>query len=262
MKNVKRGTFNTPPSMKYYLPILLSFAVSLHAQTVAQSWEFTEDGTGAASLLSESGTTTTFYGSDAATSDGGLTIGRASGSSGDVSIGGSFSEADTATLTLSVTLVGMDVAVGGTTDKFNINLRNDASNTKYANLSLTEHTSGLRAVTQAGVAGVAVASNTTGPITYGLTLDFQNDSYTTWIGTPESDNSTWSNRFNAYTGEWDIGTNTIDALQWNISDYTNNNFVILDQVQISTVAVPEPQAYGLIAGALILGAAVWQRRKS
>ena len=78
----------------------------------------------------------------------------------------------------------------------------------------------------------------------------------------QSDNSTWANRFNAPTGTWDIGASVIDGLQWSVTDYTNSNYAILDQVQISTVAVPEPQAYGLIAGALILGAAVWQRRKS
>ena len=248
---------------KHYLPLLIGFAVSLQAQSVAQSWEFTEDGTGIASLLSESGTPATFFGTDAAASDGGFTIGRLNGNSGDVSIGGSFSEADTATMTLSVTLAGMDVSAGGTSDLFKINLRNDTSNTKYASLSMTEHTAGLRIVTENGVAGVAVAASSTGPITYGITLDFQNDTYTTWIGTPESDNSTWANRFNAtYTGTWDIGASVIDGLQWSVTDYTNSNYAILDQVQISTVAVPEPQAYGLIAGALILGAAVWQRRKS
>jgi hypothetical protein len=251
--------------MKHYLLIFLSLVVSLHAQTIAQSWEFTEDEAGLAGLLSESGTSTTFFSTDATASDGGHTIGRANGNSGDVSIGGSFGEADTATMTLSVTLVGMDVSdpLSADNDLFKINLRNDASNTKYASLSMTEHTAGLRIVTENGVAGVAVASPTTGPITYGITLDFQNDTYTTWIGTPESNNSTWANRFGAtYTGDWDIGTNVIDGLQWSVSDYTNDNYVILDQVQISTVAVPEPQAYGFMVGALILGAALWQRRKS
>ena len=246
---------------KYLITLLLSLAVSLHAQTVAQSWEFTEDGSGAASLLSESGTPTTFFGTDAALSDGGFTVGRANGNSGDVSLGGSFSEATTSTLTLSVSLIGMDVAVGGTSDLFKINLRNDASNTKYASLSMTEHTAGLRIVTEAGVAGVAVASNTTGPITYGITLDFLNDTYTTWIGTPTSDNSTWANRFNAtYAGAWDIGTNVIDSVQWSITDYTNANFVTLDQVQVSTVAVPEPHTYSVIIGLIAVGAVLLRRR--
>ncbi|NCG08478.1 MAG: hypothetical protein GWO81_02735 [Verrucomicrobia bacterium] len=244
------------------LPLVLGFAASLQAQTVTQVWNFNEDGEGLASLNSESGTNTTFFGSDAVASDGGLTINRASGNSGDISIGGSFNQANTSTLTLSVVLTSMDVAVGGTTDFFKINLRNDASNTKYASLSMTEHTAGLRIVTDAGVAGVAVASNTTGPITYGLTLDFLSDTYTTWIGTPTSNNSTWANRFGAaYTGTWDIGTETIDGLQWSVSDFSNANTIILDQVQISTVAVvPEPQTYAVIAGVLAIGAVVLRRR--
>lgn len=243
------------------LPLALGFAASLQAQTISQVWNFNEDGDGLASLNSDSGTNATFFGSDAVASDGGLTVGRLNGNSGDVSIGGSFSQSTTSTLTLSVSLIGMDVAVGGTADFFKINLRNDASNTKFASLSMTEHTAGLRIVTDSGVAGVAVASNTTGAITYGLTLDFINDTYTTWIGTPTSSNSTWANRFNAtYTGAWDIGSNVIDSVQWSVTDYTNANFVTLDQVQVSTVAVPEPHTYSFIISVLAIGAVVLRRR--
>jgi hypothetical protein len=155
----------------------------------------------------------------------------------------------------------MDVSVGAANDLFKINLRTDSANTKRASLSLTEHTTGLRIVTDAGVAGIAVGAPSTGAITYGLTLDFLNDTYTTWIGTPTSGNSTWANRFGAgYTGAWDIGTEVIDGLQWSVTDYSNANSVILDQIQISTTAIPEPQTYGLLAGILVIGAVVLRRR--
>ena len=256
--------------MKYLIYPLLTLALTLHSQTVSQSWEFTEDGiTGFTDLISEEGTNATFLGTDTVANDGGFTISRGAGNSGDVSLGGSFSEANTSSLTLSITLASMNVGTaGGTNDFFKVNLRNDASNTRYGGISLTEHTAGLRLIADKGdqttaVAGVAVGAPSTPAITYGITYDFLNDIYTTWIGTPTSDQSTWNNRFNAnYTGAWNIGTNVMDSVQWSISDFTNANVAVIDQVQISTTPVPEPQAYASLVGILVLGAALLRRFRS
>lgn len=256
--------------MKYLTYPLLTLALTLHSQTVSQSWEFTEDGTtGFTDLISEEGTNATFLGTDTVEYDGGFTISRNAGNSGDVSLGGSFSEANTSSLTLSISLISMDLTAGGSGDFFKVNLRNDATNTRYGGISLTEDTAGLRLIAVKGdggttaVAGVAVgAPPSTSAITYGITYDFLNDTYTTWIGTPTSDQSTWSNRFNNYTGAWNIGTNVIDAVQWGISDFTNANVAVIDQVQISTIPIPEPQAYASLVGILVLGAALWRRFRS
>lgn len=254
--------------MKYLTYPLLTLALTLHSQTVSQSWEFTEDGTtGLADIISEQGTNATFLGTDTVANDGGFTISRNAGNSGDVSLGGSFSQANTSSLTLSISLISMDLTAGGSGDFFKVNLRNDATNTRYGGISLTEHSAGLRLIADEGdettaLAGIAVSASSTSAITYGITYDFLNDTYTTWIGTPTSDQSTWSNRFNNYTGAWNIGTNVIDAVQWGISDFTNANVAVIDQVQISTIPIPEPQAYASLVGILVLGAALWRRFRS
>lgn len=258
--------------MKNY-SLLVASAVacsSLSAQIVIQEWNFTEDGSGLANRVSEQGLNAQFFDDpDPVAFDGGVTVQTASGFSGDRPLGISLSKANATSITISATIASFDfeTAQDGATDyKFGIRLRDDATNTTFADLQFAEQDANdrVRLLGQA-TAGVAINDDiSASPITYGITLDLVNDTYTYWIGTPTSGAETWESRFAAYTGALDISTiagGVIDAVQWSGQGDAGADQFVIDQVQVSYVAIPEPSSYALIFAGAVAVFVVWRRKK-
>lgn len=232
---------------------ILSFASLFAAATlhcngavVLQEWNFTEDGSGIASQDSEQGLAVQFFGSPDPTSfDGGLTVTRGDGSSGDRPLGITLNDATTSKLYISVTLASFDFSAGTSDQGLSVRVRNDAANSIGAQVDFVKQdaNSRMRILGQA-VGGIAIdAESSASSFTYGMTLDFVNDTYTYWIGSPSSGSETWVSRFANHTGTIsNLGVTDLDAVQWSISNSTSGNQFVIDQIQISYDAIPEPTA--------------------
>ncbi len=250
------------------LTSLFTFGASAYAQTVIQQWDFTEDGSGLSNRVSNQGLNATHFDDpDPVAFDGGLTVQTASGFSGDRAIGITLDDTNTSVATMSITLNSFNFSTGTADDNFRVRFRFDDGATDLnqtvgdLNFQKQDANSRIR-LTGEAVAGVAVNAETGGPITYGMTLDFQADTYTYWIGTPTSDGSTWSSRFAAHTGSIaGLGTGNlrVDSLQWNTA-LTSGNEYVLDQIQLSYTAVPEPSTVALL-GMAFAGLWVMRRKK-
>ena len=258
---------------KTLLIVATTSVLAAHASTAAttlQEWNFTEDGGGLANNVSEQGLNSTFFDSpDPTAFDGGVTVTRGNGFSGDRLLGLALTDANAASVTISVTMASYDFSAGTGETFFGVRLRNDAGNTTIGELKFQEQDANDRIrflgtdTGAGGVHGVALATDIGGPITYGFTLDFVNDTYTSWIGTPTSDGSTWENRFAAHTGSIaGLGdtTDDIDSIQWTMGNTSpSTDPFVLDQVLVSYVAVPEPSSTALLGlGGLAL---ILRRRK-
>ena len=250
--------------------ITIPFIVSLllatisHASIIVQEWNFTEDGSGLSDRVSEQGLNAQFFDNpDPVAFDGGLTIQRGNGFAGDRPLGIALNDSNATEITLSVTLASWDFSAGTIDTKFGIQFRNDTANSTITDLGFHKQDSNSRIrLTGTAVAGIAVDAESGGSITYGLTLDLVNDTYTYWIGTPTSDGSTWANRFAGHTGTiTDLGVADIDAVRWSISNHTAGNQFVLDQVQIAYTAVPEPATIALLMGFAALGLVIYRRRQ-
>ena len=89
-----------------------------------------------------------------------------------------------------------------------------------------------------------------GSVTVGFTIDYVADTFTFWLGDPDTDDgSGWLNRYaGQYTGSLSAGFEdiTIDNLTWMWSNVSTslNHFVELDQIRITTYkAAPIPEGY-------------------
>ena len=231
---------------------------------VIQEWNFTENGSGIASTSSETGLATGFFGTDSVASDGAFTVDRANGTAGDVALGTTMNQSTYNSIEISVTLASMSVGSIAGDDFFSVKLRTDVGNTVRADLTAKEQ-DGFDRIRMTGeaVGGVIVDAETMGPITYGITLDLQNDTYTYWVGTPTSDGSTWASRYANYTGAWDIGDADIDAVQWAVTGFSDGggtgNELLLDQIKITAEVIPEPATLGMVAA--FGGAILFIRRR-
>jgi len=227
--------------------VLVGYATTTSAQTtVIQEWNFT-----GGSLLSESGTNATFFGT-VADIDGNdqYQVTRGDGTSGAVLLGTTINASMADLLTVSVTLSDFDFS-NGNEQLFGVRFRSGTTTISDLRFDAQSVLSGAPAdrirLTGTAVAGVAVnATDSASPITYGLTLDFDNNTYTYWIGTPTSDASTWISRFANYTGAIDLSSVSVDGLQWNISNFGAGNYFNLDQIQVTTTTVPEPTSAALL----------------
>jgi hypothetical protein len=234
MKNIVKNTL---------ILVCISCWSAWGQNNIIEEWNFTEDGSGLASKLSEKGTDTGFFADDPVPSDGGLTVSQAQGFPADLNFGTTYNDANTRQLIMSVTLSSFDFSAGTTNDAFGIRFRFDNppnnANTTIGELAFRKQ-DGTGSIVLAGSGlpvGVALKSESGGPITYGLTLDFVADTYTYWIGTPASDGSTWVSRDASYTGSiTGLGDSlTVDSMQWYIQNPSAGNQFVLDQVKITQV---------------------------
>jgi hypothetical protein len=243
--------------------LLAAASVTVNSSAaIIQEWNFT-----AGSLLSESGTNAGFFSTGAVVPDvdgnNQYNVTRLNGNSGSVLLGTSISAANASSVTMSVTLAGFNFATGND-QSFSARLR--SGTTLIGEVSWDAQTAASSGtidrmrLTGSAVAGVALNATTSAtPITYGLTLSFTDNTYTYWIGTPTSDNTTWVNRFVNYTGPMALGAVTLDNAQWGIANSFSGNSFNLDQIQISTTPVPEPSAIAL-TGLSVMGMALLRRR--
>jgi hypothetical protein len=263
MKKTSRNTSSstTPPSISpIACGLLVAVSVAINASgDIIQEWNFT-----GGSLLSESGTNAGFFGT-VPDIDGNnqYNVTRGIGNSGSVLLGTSISAANASSVTLSVTLAGFNFATGND-QSFSARLR--SGTTSIGEVSWDAQTAAASGsidrmrLTGSAVAGVALnATASATPITYGLTLSFTDNTYTYWIGTPTSDNTTWVSRFVNHTGPMALGSVTLDNAQWGIANFGTGNSFNLDQIQISTTPVPEPSTVALTALS-VMGLALLRRR--
>jgi hypothetical protein len=248
-----------------FLSTLFLLCGSLSADVVVQEWNFNDTSDGTASLISDQGLNSQFFGTigDNILNDGAYNVTRGNGFSGDRPLGSTFNASNTRSMTVAVTLSDFDFS-NGDDQSFAVRLRNDSSNTIFANLNLDAQPASTNParmrLTGTAVAGVIQnGTSSSSPITYGMTIDFEANSYTYWVGTPTSDGSTWENRFNNYTGSLDLSTAEIDGVQWGISNHGDGDSFNLDQVSIRFTAVPEPAAGGFL-GTVFLGMILRRRR--
>jgi hypothetical protein len=138
---------------------VVTTATLVSAQTVIQRWNFTENGSGIASLTSDQSLGTTFFnnGNTEVAFDGGYTVNRTNGTSGDILLGLSLTDANTSSVTLSVTLASFDFSAGTADTSFAVNLRNDASNTTISALEFRKQDANSRMrLTGTALAGIAL----------------------------------------------------------------------------------------------------------
>jgi hypothetical protein len=264
------------------LLLLLAAASGLpfasNSQTVVQQWDFDEDGSGIASLISDQGTNASFFsaGGNVETAfDGGYTVNRSSGFSGNIPLGGTFNDANTSSITVSVTLASFDFTAGtDTSPAFQIRLGDSTiPQTNVAVFSFARNSTNMRLQVNNAIGstatvngGTVLGSLTGGTVTYGATFDFVGDTYTLWVGTPSSDGSTWGDRLAAHTGSIAnlgvAGTGSISSVSWGWANITAGNNMVLDQVLVTQVAaIPEPSALAALAGLGALGFVVSRRRR-
>jgi hypothetical protein len=62
-------------------------------------------------------------------------------------------------------------------------------------------------------------------------------SYTYWVGTPDSGSETWASRDAGYTGDIDLSSVTIDAVQWAWVNVAAGDTFTMDRIQISRDAI-------------------------
>ena len=122
--------------MKKISILVASMAFALapaSAQTIIQQWDFTEDGSGLSNRISNQGLDAQHFDNpDPIAFDGGGTVQTASGFSGDRAIGISLTDANTASVILSVTLNSFDFSTGTADDLFGVRLRQDCAGCRKA----------------------------------------------------------------------------------------------------------------------------------
>jgi hypothetical protein len=59
-----------------------------------------------------------------------------------------------------------------------------------------------------------------------------------------------------------LGGTAIDSIQWTIANRTAGNVFVLDQVEVSYTAIPEPSGYAVLAGFGMLSLAALRRRQA
>jgi hypothetical protein len=246
------------------ITLTLGISPAVGQETIIQEWDFT-----GGSLLSESGTNATFFGNQVETPDDGTDdqylVTRANGFSGSVPLGTALDALNTDLLTVSVTLSDFDFSIGND-QWFGVRFRSGTANISDlrfdAQTAAQSGTIDRMRLTGTAVAGIALdATASTEPITYGMTLNFVDNSYTYWIGTPASDASTWVQRFDGnYTGFLDLSSVTIDGLQWAIQNHQVGESFNMDQIKVFTSVIPEPSTFAL-TGLGALGLALLRRRR-
>lgn len=237
-------------------------SLAMGASVVIQEWNFTEDGAGLANdRNSEQGLNSQFFDSpDPVAFDGGLTVQRGPGFSGDRPLGINLDDSNTSIIEVSITMASFDFSAGNLESNFLVRLREDATNTNVGVLELRRQERAdpdpdrMRIHGDGVVAGIATSTDVlASSFTYGVTFDLQADTYTYWIGSPSSGSETWDSRFANHTGSIaGLGTTAIDAIQWGINSHTTGDEFVLDQIQVSYTPIPE-SSIALLGGLGVLG---------
>lgn len=213
---------------------LFGFVLGASAE-VLEEWNFTRG-----SMKSGNGVNATFF-SSVADQDGDdqYLVTRGNGYSGNISLTqntDASSVANTKEITVSVTVASFDFSAGADY-AFGVTLRDGNESIgvlKFDAIPADDKGPARTRLIGTAIAGIVLDNVVSeSPVTFGLTLNFEQNTYTYWVGTPSADKKAWQNRYKAYTGDLDLSGASIDALRWSIEKAVEGNSMKLDQIQVS-----------------------------
>ncbi len=241
---------------KLVITVVYACCCCLASAAIIDVWNFTGGST-----TSSNGASLSFLTTSPETPDidgnNQLNVTRGNGTGANISLGGSYSTNNTKNITVSITLADFDFSKSNN-QAFGFEFRSGATTVtklKLDTIATPTPNTRLHTLTGSTVAGIAINSAvTTAPLTYGLTLNFEANTYTCWIGTPTSDGSTWASRYGVHTGTLNLETVNIDSFRPTLENHATGDRFNIDQLQISYEAIPEPATLGLvfIGGILVI----------